>query len=358
MMYLIQELKRNGFEPVICTHLNDQGGLRSKYFELEVKIYNLSRKHFFDLSILKKLKNVIEEEQIEIIVLFMPHNFVYYRLTKIFIRRRIYQIGLLRSMGFWLGHKNFLFQIIDNFLSTRFIKTSDMVLANSKAIKLQYDSRLKLPEQRIKVIYNSSEFVFSINRSPEEVRHELGIKKCELLVTMVARLDPWKDFDTFLSAAKTVRNQSENFKFVICGGGELQCKLESKIKNLGLESTVFLIGERKNVHEYINASDISVLTTRGEGFSNVIMESMALAKPVIASDVGGNSELIGRTNGCGFLIKNNDYSSLANIVLLLGNKREMMKEIGMRARARIFELCNKQKNMKLMIDEFKSLPVC
>jgi glycosyltransferase involved in cell wall biosynthesis len=355
MTYLIEELKATHYEPVICTHMSDGGGLRDAYLKLDVKIYNLARKHPFDLSIFRKLKAILEAERIDIIVLFLPQNFVYFRMVRKLVGRNIHQVGLLRAMGFWLGHKSKAFQLLENVLASRFIKSSDIVLTNSRAIKARYDQWLKLPQDRIRVIPNASDFVFRIRRSREEVRTALGVSPEVFLVVMVARLDPWKDFDTLFAAAEAVRRQTDKVRFILCGGGELMNSLQEKLQASGLTATVSLLGEQKNAPEYINASDLSVLSTRGEGFSNAIMESMALAKPVIATDAGGNSESIGTDGSCGYLVAPKDHLALARRILELEADREQAQGIGARAKERIFHLCNRKRNMQLFIEQFDSL---
>jgi glycosyltransferase involved in cell wall biosynthesis len=118
---------------------------------------------------------------------------------------------------------------------------------------------------------------------------------------------------------------------------------------------VFLIGEKRNACEYINASDISVLITKGEGFSNAIMESMALAKPVIATNVGGNPELLGEDDLSGYLVKEKDYESLANVIMDLHNNRNLRNHIGIKAKERVFRLCARNKNMENIREQFEAL---
>lgn len=355
MVYLIEELKKQNHQLFICTHMSDGGGLRDLYYNLDVKIYNLSRKHKLDLGIVNKLKSILITENVDIVVLFQPQNFIYFRMAQRSINKKIKQVGLLRAMGIWLGHQNRLYKIIDDIISKKLIQTSELVIANSNAIKRKYDKQFKLRNDLIKVVHNSSDFTFNIKRSGGEIRKELGISEDDTCVIMVARLDPWKDFDTLIKAAAKTFQRTSSIKYVICGGGPLESSLRTKIQNLSLEKNIFLVGEKKNVYDYINASDISVLVTKGEGFSNAIMESMALAKPVIATNVGGNPELLGENGLSGYLIKAKAYQDLAQIILDLHNNSELRNLIGAKAKERVFRLCDRKANMENIKKQFEIL---
>ena len=122
----------------------------------------------------------------------------------------------------------------------------------------------------------------------------MKIKSNECFVLMSARLDPWKDFKTFIYAAKAVIDKTNLVKFVIMGDGPLKYDIKKLISANKLENNILMIGEKTDAINYVNACDISVLCSFGEGFSNTILESMYLMKPVIATNIGGNIDLIGK----------------------------------------------------------------
>lgn len=355
MTYLIEELKNAGYEIFICTHMNDGGGLNDRYRKLNVPIFNLSRKHKLDLSIVSKLKTVLVEQSIDVIVLFQPQNYIYFRMAQRSMDRRVKQVGLLRAMGIWLGHKNYAFRLIDDAIVKSLIRTSDLVVANSRAIKKKYDALFHLPDTLINVIPNVSDFDFATTKTRDEIRKELGFKADDIIVIMVARLDPWKDFETLMRAALVVHEKKSDIKFVLCGGGKLETALQKQIYSLKLESSVFLIGEKKNARCYVNAADISVLTTKGEGFSNSIMEAMFLEKPVIATDVGGNGELLGRDRTAGYLVPPKNAEALSQIILELAGNAELRHKTGINGKLRVMNLCNRKNNMEKMKGLFDSL---
>jgi len=343
VLYLVKHLNKEIFEPIMCT-TGSGGGLREEFEKTGCKLVDLGWKKRVEPAIIVRFIKILNEEKPDIIFINAPQQLLYYLTARIFWRRKVVQIGSFRAMNFWLRHINNRYKPIDRFLSRLMANSSKYIVANSVAIKDQYSKIVKMnPLTPIEVIYNGSDFNFPILRTPVEIRDELKITSDQIMIVMIARLDPWKDFNTLFAAAGIVKEVNSRVKFVIVGDGELRSTLDLMIVNMGLTQTVQMIGEKKDAFDYINAADISVLSTHGEGFSNSILESMALGKPVIASDVGGNSELIGVTNEYGFLFPAKQNKILADIILTLEKDEKLRIKIGQLAKERIQQLCRIEK---------------
>lgn len=343
VLYLIKHLNREVFEPVMCTS-STNGGLRGEYEHSGCKLYDLKWHRKLDPSTLINLIRVIRIVQPDIIFITEAQNLFYYRLAKIFIIRHVVQIGSFRALTFWLGHLNKFYEVIDNFFVRWLYFSSKYVVVNSIAMKDHYSGLLKIKgKKQLKVIYNGSDFNFPVTRSAESIRQECDIGVNDFMIIMVARLDPWKDFDTLLDVAKIVVNADLRAKFILLGDGELRNILEKKIISMELTESVILLGEKIDVYNYLNASDISVLSTNGEGFSNSIMESMVFAKPVVATNVGGNPEALGDKNKSGFLVPPKSSYLFAEAILSLMRDESLRSITGQSARERIKELCSLRK---------------
>jgi len=124
--------------------------------------------------------------------------------------------------------------------------------------------------------------------------------------------------------ARIVLENSEpgSLKFVVIGDGDLRNELERYAQQSGIAENVVFTGESDDVFPLLQTMDVFVMTSLYEGLSNAIMEAMLAGLPVVATDVGGNRELV--INGeTGFLCPSNDASSLAEKVTgLLGNERD------------------------------------
>ena len=340
MLYLAKHLDKKTFEVLVCTqHLT--GGLLSEFEQSGCKLFDLRWKRRFDLSTMYRLVKVLDFESPDIVFITAPQNLFYYRLARLFWSKNIVQIGSFRAMFFWMGHLKKYYQPLDSFFTRWLLRSSDAVVVNSIAMKDHYSCFVKRNnESPICVIYNGSDFDFPITRSVSAIRHELNLSTTDFVIIMVARLDPWKDFGTLLDAARIVVDTDARAKFILVGDGELKKFLEQIISQMKLQNNVFLTGEKKDVYNYINAAEISVLSTNGEGFSNALMESMALCKPVVATDVGGNGEVLGDS---GLLVPPKSPRMFAEAILGLMGNDAMRRAMGISAQERVLQLCSVEK---------------
>gem|GEM_PF-5771574 len=344
VLYLAKYLNKEIFEPVVCTQNTPNGGLRESFEASGCKLIDLDRNEKkIDLLLVSRLLVLLRAEKPAIIFITAAPNLFYFRIAKIFYKDKIIQIGSFRAMSFWKGNLKKHYQPIDNFLAKWLYKSSNHTVVNSIALKEQYSKFIKIDSKKpIEVIYNGSDFNLSISVKPDIIRNDLNVARDQIMIIMVARLDPWKDFETLLDAAKIAIDTDKKNHFFILGEGSLRPVIEGRIKELNLESNFKLLGERKDVFNFINAADISVLSSNGEGFPNTVMESMAFGKPVVASDVGGNKELLGTEEKYGILVPSKSSGKLADEILRLSNSETLRREIGQRSQKRIHQLCNLQ----------------
>ncbi len=150
----------------------------------------------------------------------------------------------------------------------------------------------------------------------------------------VGRLKAPKDFLTLIRALAAL--PADAFEALIVGDGPDRAEVEAEVRRLGLEGRVQLAGERSDVLELLAASDVFVLSSRSEGLPVSVLEAMAAELPVVASDVGGLSELVvdGET---GVLVPPGDASGLADALGRLVVDRELRRKLGAAGRARADE---------------------
>ncbi|CAN2042477.1 L-malate glycosyltransferase [Candidatus Magnetomoraceae bacterium gMMP-15] len=160
----------------------------------------------------------------------------------------------------------------------------------------------------------------------QEKRNELGIDQDTYIVGTVGRLAPIKDYPTLLRAFAILkeREKERKIKLIIVGEGEERSKLESLAKKLKIEAELLMLGYRKDIPELLNTMDIFVLTSEKEGLSNTILEAMACGKPVLATNVGGNPELV-QHELTGILFPFRDYMKLAEYFTLFYKKDSLLK---------------------------------
>lgn len=214
------------------------------------------------------------------------------------------------------------------------------MLAVSEGVKRDIVSNLRCPPERVRVLYNGVDIREYGSARPEpELRHDLGIPEGHRLVVMLARLVAQKKHTRFLQALETIRNELPATSVLLVGDGNLLWSIKREVEERRLGDIVSFAGHRNDIPQILALSDLSVVTSDREGFSNAIVESLAAGVPVVATDVGGNSEAI--VDGeCGFLVKRNDQTGLARALKALLTDdalRQRMSEAA-RRRAQRFSL--------------------
>lgn len=205
----------------------------------------------------------------------------------------------------------------------------DRVVCNSHAAARRLEEKGILPE-RLAVIPNGLPDRLFADAAPV-LEREAGVVR----IGMIARMsDPKKGHDAFLRAAKALSAQHPQVQYVLAGDGPLRPRLEEQARSLGLGDRVMFLGHRRDVLAVLASLDISVLPSSSESLSNAILESMAAGVAVVASDVGGNPELVehGQT---GFLFRAGDEMQFLTLLQTLVAEPELRKRLANHARERV-----------------------
>ena len=204
--------------------------------------------------------------------------------------------------------------------------TTSAYVANAEAVGHVLLRRERVRKEAIAVCYNGVDLLrFTPETHNGALRKELNWSAEELIVGMVGRLEPVKDHGTFLRAAKLVIEKQPSVKFLCVGSGPLRAGLETLIRGLGIESNIRMI-EKRSAAAAISAMDVVVVPSIYEGCSNVILEAMAMGKPVIASQVGGNPELV-QGGSTGMLFPVGDARALAAAIFALAKDEESRRRM-------------------------------
>ena len=207
-------------------------------------------------------------------------------------------------------------------------------IANSVSTRRSLDA-LGVPPERVRVIYPPVDLESFVARRPAgEVRDSLGLRSGPCF-GMIGMLLPWKGQTVFLRAAARVLERFPNARAVIVGGppsgGEGYAhELRSLARELGIGDRVIFTGFRSDVADILPVLDIVVhASVDPEPFGRVIIEAMALRRPVVASRAGGPIEIIedGQT---GLLVAPGDPESLAAALIDLLERPERAAELGAR----------------------------
>jgi len=163
------------------------------------------------------------------------------------------------------------------------------------------------------------------------LKRELDIGNHDLVVGMVACFKPQKSPLVFIEVARRVSRIVPGCRFLLIGDGVLRKKIEEQIVKLGLSNNVILTGWRSDIPGILSSIDIFLLTSLWEGVPISVLEAMAAAKPVVATDTGGITEVItDQING--YLVSTKNITGLSEKIIALLSNEELREQIGQNAR--------------------------
>ena len=158
--------------------------------------------------------------------------------------------------------------------------------------------------------------------------NKLGISDTSIIVGTVANLRPVKGHRYLIDAAAQVLQACPNVHFVFIGEGELRNALEGQVKDLGIADNVHFIGHREDARFLASGFDLAVLASLHEGMPNTVLEAMAAGVPVVATAVGGVTEII-VDKETGFLVPPGDTAAMAHCLRSALGQDHLRMAIGM-----------------------------
>ena len=321
LLELFRGLDRERFTPyLIC--LEEGGPVASGAAEYGVPVTYTPRRWRWDLGVALKIRRIIRDRGMSIVHAYLGlpgfYGAVAGRLAGAKVITTIRIAGPRRKVSDVTERFAFLI--------------SDRIIANSKA-GAEYYFRWLPGMGKTEIIYNGydpSDFDAAASKS----RGELGLPEEGLLIGHVANLSYLKDYPTFLKALAQVFAEEPVCRAVIIGEGAKRADYEALARSLGISDKVLFLGHRRDVLDLVRTFDLCVLASHpaySEGLSNSIAEYMGLGKPVVATAVGGNPELV-RDGRTGFLCPGGDPTAMAERILRLVRDDDLRQEMGRRGR--------------------------
>jgi len=194
-------------------------------------------------------------------------------------------------------------------------------------------------EDKIVKIYSGIEldrFLPARKDLRNEIRRKWNINEGDEVIGIVSKLWEGKGHGTLLEAFKSIKSTFRNARLVVVGEGYLYDNLVGRVDHLGLGDSVLFTGFQKDVSQIMTTFDVSVLPSFFEGMGRVLLEAMALEKPVVASRVGGIPDLV-QDGVNGFLVTPGNVKELAEAIKRLLTDKALAKKMGKEGRKRISE---------------------
>jgi sugar transferase (PEP-CTERM/EpsH1 system associated) len=214
---------------------------------------------------------------------------------------------------------------------------ADALFAVTRELRDFHARQAWISPERMGVLYNGVDTQRFAPRGEwrAAARKELGFGRDSFVVGAVGRLVPIKDQQTLLNAAALLATRGINVRVLLVGSGPEREKLHSLAVG-PLEGKVCFVGDSSRVPEMLNAMDAFVLPSLKEGMSNTLLEAMACGLPVLATNVGGNPEIVeDNVNGC--LFSPGDATWLADKLQSLAQSPDLVHQLGTAARNRAID---------------------
>ncbi|MDR6998820.1 glycosyltransferase [Neobacillus niacini] len=326
-MVHILDLLENIQETEIILGLFEKGLMYEKALDKRIKVVLFNQKSKWDLTLLKKILSLIDQEMIEIVHTHGPRANFY----GCFLKRKRQTLSWITTLHSNPRH-DFLGRGLPGTIFTALhlwaLKKPDHFLAISERFKSLLVAE-GIAENKITSIFNGIDFKKSF--CTEEIsRNELNILDNDFLIIMVARLCPVKGHSIVFHVIKELSHLHDNIKLLVVGTGSLETELKQLVSQLGIENHILFLGQRQDVHALYEICDVKLLASFSESFPLVLLEAARAKKPVITSDVGGVRELI-PSKEFGWIVPVNQKEPLLHAIKEAIHCREMgkLKEMGM-----------------------------
>lgn len=281
-----EDIDRDKFRIIVGAF--DSGKAKGSPYEQEARrrgfdVAKIQEKRSFDLEALKQVIELIRYHKVDIV---HTHDF----RSNVFgiLAAKVTRRPVVATVHGWIinDSKARVFAALDKLLLRFF---DHVIVVSEKNLKLLGE----LPRESCTIIENALRLRnYQLLRPYGKFREEFGIAKDEVVIANIGRLSPEKDQRLFIEAAKAIATNNKKTRFLLFGMGPDRQKLEDLALSNGLYETIMFMGYRNDMNHIYNDLDLVVQTSQTEGMPNVILESLLMEVPVIATDVGGTREVI------------------------------------------------------------------
>jgi len=296
-----------------------------------VPILVLNQRGAYDLPALFALVRYVRQHRIDLIHTHLLAGDVMGRLAGFITRRPV--ISTMHSGRADLDHEPLRRQWLERWTvrlwCRRLIVVSDL-------LRRELAEWFDVPLERIIAIPNGVD--------TERFRPATDLQRATLkreliggnfpLVTNVARLVPVKGQRYLVEASCVVISKYPEVRFAFVGDGAMRGELEKLARDMGVAANIAFVGFRENVPDILDASDVCALSSLSEGMPLAVLEAMAAGCPVVATDVGGVSQLV-RPGATGLLVPPADPQALSAALLELLDDPQRARQMGVEGRRRV-----------------------
>lgn len=195
----------------------------------------------------------------------------------------------------------------------------DKIVCVSDTVKQDFENIFDVSKEPI-VLYNTVEADVIKKKSIEHI-DDIEYSKDEINVCSVAKLMYSKGYDRLIPACKRLIDDGFPIHLYLIGKGEEKGNLKKQVADLGILDKVTFVGFKSNPYKYVKNADLYVCSSRREGFSTAVTESLIIGTPVVSTNCSGAYELLGKNNEYGIVTENEENALYEGIKEMLSNEK-------------------------------------
>ena len=338
---LARRMKQRGHDVCACA-LSGRGPVGEWLARDGVPVLHLDARGKYDATCVFRLASILRRQRVDVFHSFLFHANFIGRIAARLARVPV-SIGSLR-VAEKRRRSHLLLDRLTIGLVDKEVAVSESVAAFSRKVA-------RIPDNKLTVIGNAVD-VERFQRAPRgALRRSLALGDDAFLIGFIGRLERQKGLDILLEAFPHVRSEIPHARLIVVGAGREETQLRSLATQLGLGESAIFLGWRSDIPEILVDLDLVAAPSRWEGMSNVILEALAAALPVVATDSHGTKEILGDTLRGGLLDAMPDPETLAQRILQLARDPKRRRELSLAGVNRVANAFS----VDAMVDRYEKL---
>ena len=342
LVLIARGLRRRGHRVEVCC-LRDGGELGYRLRAEGIPVFEFHKKGRFDAALLARLVQFVHQGQFDVLHTHVFTANLWGRLA-----------ALLAGTPVIISHEHGAFTLASplRMLANRVLSQfTDLSFVVSQELVHRFAAENRIPPERLRLLPNGLDFS-RLNGQESDLRKVFAGRFP--LIGTVGALEPRKDHQTFIYAAKLLLKKYPGAQFLVIGDGELRHALENSIQKLQLEDHVHLLGQRNDVFGILKMLDVFVLSSTTEGTSVALLEAMAAGCPVVATSVGGTPEVL-HWGRFGNLVPPKNPMALAQSIDDLLQDKSQAQSMANAAKKHVFEHYDIERTVEHLEETYFSL---
>jgi len=346
ILYVIDNLEFGGGERVflqlasglkeryqIFVAANTGGKLTNELKKLGIEFFPIDMTRQIACKPIRQIKHIVRHHEIDVVHSQGARADFFARVAgRIADASHILCTVAMPVEGFNVGPiRKRIYRLLDQ-LSGHFVERFIVV---SDSLKRTLTEERRIPHQRVVRIYNGIEVdQYRPDLKENASRNQWGIPPAAPLIGAIGRMVWQKGFKYLIRAVPEILEVVPEARFLLVGEGPLRSDLEDLVRKLNVSDRITFTGFRSDIQNLISTIDILVVPSLLEGFPMITLEAMAMARPVVATQIQGITEQI-MDGKEGVLIPPRNTDALASAVTQIITDRELSSRLGMAARKRV-----------------------